>query len=308
VTLAIILPDALSTEADRRHVARQVAFGALANNGQHCVSFQIVLVSSSERTVFEKLLWEEFRLAGSRSGGQGGFRKLVDVAAARRLEGWTADLAAEGAQLAPEEPRADSEYFPTCLIQEVDEKMRIFNEEAFGPVAGLLPLPIEGFAARALAVANSARLTGDLGISLFTARPHSPEVQRMARDLRHGIVTINTYPGVAFATSVPWGAGPARMSGNGWVHNYGFLPEGEIEKVVLTASLGRKGFGPIRWEDPWLLNVSGNKTVEFAKALVQVTLAYFLKQPLKLAKAQLALIRAIRRREAAARRKNRVEV
>ena len=123
----------------------------------------------------------------------------------------------------------------------------------------------------------------------------------MAQELRHGIVTIDTYPGVAFATSVPWGAGPARMSGNGWVHNYGFLPESEIEKVGLAAPLGRKGFGPIRWEDPWLLNVSGENTVEFAKSLVQVTLAYFLKQPLKLAKAQLTLIRAIRRREAAAR-------
>ena len=89
------------------------------------------------------------------------------------------------------------------------------------------------------------------------------------------------------------------MSGNGWVHNYAFLPEREIEKVVLMAPLGRKGFGPIRWEDPWLLNVAGENTVEFAKALVEVTLAFFLKQPVKLAKAQLALIRAIRRRESA---------
>ena len=94
------------------------------------------------------------------------------------------------------------------------------------------------------------------------------------------------------------------MSGNGWVHNYAFLPERQIEKVVLTAQLGRKGFGPIRWEDPWLLNVSGENSVEFAKSLVQVTLAYFLKQPLRLVKAQLSLIRAIRRRELAA-RKNR---
>ena len=50
----------------------------------------------------------------------------------------------------------------------------------------------------------------------------------------------------------------------------------------------------------------GGRTVEFAKALVQVTLAYFLKQPLKLAKAQLALIRAIRRRESASRKTDRL--
>jgi acyl-CoA reductase-like NAD-dependent aldehyde dehydrogenase len=308
VTLAIVFPDALSTEADRRQVARQIAFGALANNGQHCVSFQMVLVPATDHAVFEKLLLQEFRLAMSRGGGKGGCRKLVDVGAAQRLEAWIADLAAEGARLTPEQPRADSEYFPACLIQGFDEKMRIFNEEAFGPVAGLLPLPVEGFAPQALAVANSTGLSGDLGISLFTSRPHSPEIQRMARELRHGIVTINTYPGVAFATSVPWGAGPARMSGIGWVHNYAFLPQSQIEKVVLAAPLGRKGFGPIRWEDPWLLNVSGEVTVEFAKSLVQVTLAYFLKQPLKLARAQLTLIRAIHRREAASRKADQIEV
>jgi len=308
VTLAIVFPDALSTESDRRDVARQIAFGALANNGQHCVSFQMVLVPAPDQAHFERVLSQEFRLAVSRGGGKDGCRKLVDAGAAQRLEAWTADLAAEGAQTRPEQPRADSAYFPACLIRGFDEKMRIFKEEAFGPVAGLLSLPVEGFAAQALGVANSTHLSGDLGISLFTARPHSPEIQRIAQELRHGIVTVNTYPGVAFATSVPWGAGAGQMSGNGWVHNYAFLPEHEIEKVVLAAPLGRKGFGPIRWEDPWLLNVSGENAVEFGRWLVQVTLAYFLKQPLKLAKAQLALIRAIRRRESAARKTDQSEV
>ena len=308
VTLAIVFPDALSTESNRRDVARQIAFGALANNGQHCVSFQVVLVSTPDQADFEKALLQEFQLAVSRPGGNAGRRRLVDAGAARRLEAWTANLAAEGARLSPEHPRADSEYFPACLTHGFDEKMRIFKDEAFGPVLGLLPIPVEGFEPQALAIANSTHLSGDLGISLFTARPHSAGIQRMAQELRHGIVTVNTYPGVAFATSVPWGAGPGQMSGNGWVHNYAFLPERDIEKVVLTAPLGRKGFGPIRWEDPWLLNVAGENTVEFGRWLVQVTLAYFLKQPLKLAKAQLALVRAIRRRESTSRKTDQIEV
>ena len=70
VTLAIVFPDALQTEADRRQVARQVAFGALANNGQHCVSFQMVLVPASEHTAFERMLSQEFRLASSRGRRQ----------------------------------------------------------------------------------------------------------------------------------------------------------------------------------------------------------------------------------------------
>ena len=54
VTLAIVFPDALLTEADRRQVARQVAFGALANNGQHCVSFQMAVVPAPELAGFRK--------------------------------------------------------------------------------------------------------------------------------------------------------------------------------------------------------------------------------------------------------------
>ncbi|MCI0420215.1 MAG: aldehyde dehydrogenase family protein, partial [Acidobacteria bacterium] len=53
VTLAVVFPDALLTETDRRQVARQVAFGALANNGQHCVSFQILLVPDSRQPAFK---------------------------------------------------------------------------------------------------------------------------------------------------------------------------------------------------------------------------------------------------------------
>src|SRR5262249_37285331 len=66
VTPAIVLPDALSTRTRVRQVARQVAFGALANNGQHCVSFQVILVPESHREGFEKALWSEMMSAGSR--------------------------------------------------------------------------------------------------------------------------------------------------------------------------------------------------------------------------------------------------
>ena len=134
---------------------------------------------------------------------------------------------------------------------------------------------MEGFEPQAWRIANSTHLSGDLGISLFTARPHSAEIQRMAQELRHGIVTVNTYPGVAFATSVPWGAGLGQMSGNGWVHNYASARR-EIEKVILTAPLGRKGY--------WFHSLGGSvasecfwrNTVEFGRAeLVQVTRAVF---------------------------------
>ncbi len=307
VTLAIVFPDALSSPASLRHTARQVAFGALANNGQHCVSFQAAIVPSSKEELFAEALWKEMTWAARRGGSQEGRRSLVDAVAAKRVETLTSELSAKGARLTPVKPAALERHFPACLIRGIDEKMRIFREEAFGPIIGLLPLPERDFSKRALALANSNEIAGDLGVSLFTAAPGSPETRRIATEMRHGMVMINTYPGVAFATSLPWGAGAAGFSGNGWVHNYRFLPESQIKKVVLTAPLGRKGLGPVRWDDPWLLNVSGENTVRFAKALIRATVAYFRKQPLRFVTAQLLLLTAIARRELASRRADKLD-
>jgi acyl-CoA reductase-like NAD-dependent aldehyde dehydrogenase len=302
VTAAIAFPDALSSRLNLRQVARQVAFGALANNGQHCVSFQVALVPKSAEDAFADVLWDEMTLATRRNHAANGSRMVVDVSAARRLETFVADLTGQGARVKPAVAKANERYFPTCLIRETNERMRIFRDEAFGPILGLLPIPDDNFAERVLALANSKDLSGDLGISLFTLVPGAAEVEQMAARLRHGMVMINTYPGVAFATSVPWGAGLEGLSGRGWVHNYGFLPETRLEKVVISTSLGRKGFGPLRWEDPWLLNVTGNNSLRLARALVRTALAYFRGgQRWEVLSAQLSLISAIARREWAAR-------
>jgi hypothetical protein len=110
-------------------------------------------------------------------------------------------------------------------------------------------------------------------------------------------VGINIYPGVAFATSLPWGAGPLGLSGQGWSHNYRFLPEETIRKVVLLSPLGKKGLGPLKWEDPWLLNVSGDSSIQLARALVCSSVAFFQRKKLKLFSAQFDLFRALFKRE-----------
>src|SRR5262249_11905618 len=151
-------------------------------------------------------LWKEMAQIASREGNRNHGRKLVDAAAAQRLEALTSELAAVGVRLTPQRPSAMKQNFPPCLLRGIDESMRIFREEVFGPIIALLPLPESNFAEHALALSNSPELAGDLAISLFTANPDSTEIREVARRMRHGMVTINAYPGVAFATSLPWGA------------------------------------------------------------------------------------------------------
>ena len=203
----------------------------------------------------------------------------------------------------PADPRARGKEFPVTLIGGVIQNMQLFREEAFGPVIGVMGLEDNDFEQHALKMANS-ELSGDLAASIFTFKHESEQTRRIIGNLKHGIVTVNAYPGIAFAVSFPWGAGPAGLSGRGWIHNYQRLPEETLRKVVLTAPLGRKGFGPLRWEDPWLLNVWGRPSLNFARALVQLTCAYFKGQYHRLPIAQMRLMCALASREILARQQD----
>ena len=297
VTPAIVLPDVFLRRGTLQQVARQVAFGMLANNGQHCVSFQLIVVPESCSHFFKELLWKEISSAAKRGGEHHGARLLIDQAAANRLESMIEELRRAGAVTTPIHPVATDRGFPPTLIEGIDENVSFLREEAFGPVAALLTLPDDSFQERALDLANSPALAGDLGISIFTSNPFEPKIRRMATELRHGIVAINMYPGIAFATSLPWGAGPLGLSGQGWVHNYRFLPEKAIRKVIILSPLGKKGIGPLQWEDPWLLNVSGENSFRLAKALVHTSWAFFQQKKWKLLTSQFDLFRTLIQRE-----------
>ena len=306
VTPAIVLPEVGQDSRLLRQVARQVVFGALANNGQHCVSIQVVLAPDSLQAALGQALARETALVCRQGGPAGPDRLLVDEAASSRVAAMVEDARRLGATVTSFGERPRGRRFPVTLLSGTTEEMRLFREEAFGPVVGLASLPDRDFSRSALSRANQPALAGDLGASLFTPYPNSEPVRRLARGLKHGVVAINSYPGVAYATTLPWGPGPGEASGRGWVHNFRFLDESRIEKVVLAAPLGRKGLGPLAWEDPWLHNVAGHSPLRLAKALVRSALACFRKQPCRLLASQWDLVPALIGRELAARRQDRL--
>ena len=305
VTPAIVLPEVDRDRGLLRQVARQLIFGALANNGQHCVSYQVVLVPDSLCASLGQALAGEMALVSRAGGLAGPHRLLIDEAASSRVAALIEDARRQGASVTSFGEGARGRSFPVTLLSGITDEMRLFREEAFGPVVGLASLPDRDFTRRALSRANQPALAGDLGASVFTPFPNSEPVRQLARGLKHGVVAINSYPGVAYATSLPWGPGPGQASGRGWVHNFRLLEESRIEKVVLAAPLGRKGLGPLAWEDPWLPNVAGHSPLRLAKALVRSALAWFRKQPFRLLASQWDLVPALIGRELGARRLDR---
>lgn len=306
VTPAIVLPEVGQDSRLLRQVARQVVFGALANNGQQCVSFQVVLVPDSLRAALGQALAGEMALVSRTGGPAGPHRLLIDEAASSRVAAMVEDARRLGASVTSIGGGARGRRFPVTLLSGITEEMRLFREEAFGPVVGLASLPDSDFSRAALSRANQPAPAGDLGVSVFTPFPNSEPVRQLARGLKHGVVAINSYPGVAYATSLPWGPGPGQASGRGWVNNFRFLDEFRMEKVVLAAPLGRKGLGPVAWEDPWLPNVAGRNPLRLARALVRSALAWFRKQPVRLLAAQRDLAPALAGRELEARRQDRL--
>ncbi len=305
VTPAIVLPEVFQDERLLRHAVRQVAFGALANNGQHCVSYQVVMVPDSLQVALGRALVAEMGRTSPTTGSRDPHRTLIDEGAVTRVGEMVEDARRLGASVNSFGGAPQGRRFPVTLLSGITDRMRLFREELFGPVVGIMSLPDKDFTEEVVSLANQPALAGDLGAALFTPSPESEPVRRLARQLKHGVVAINSYPGVAFATSLPWGAGPGQVSGRGWVHNYSFLTESPLEKVVLAAPLGKKGPGPLAWEDPWLPNVSGRSPLRLAKALVKAALAFFRKQPLRLLASQSVMVPALIRRELKSRRQDR---
>ena len=296
VTPVIIFPEVIKDQKLLCYAARQLTYGALANNGQHCVSYQVIIVPESGRITLSKALISEMGLKCSADQNPPK-RLLIDEVATVKAKRIVDNAIQFGATAYPSPCEPRGREFPVTLITGITTEMKIFQEEIFGPVVGIMSLPDHDFANEAVRIMNHPSLFGDLGVSLYTADPDSEKIHQTVCHLKHGIVGINCYPGLAFATSLPWGAGVEGSSGKGWVHNYQFLTESYFHKVVIKTSLGPKGFGFIEWEDPWLHNVSNQATLRLAKSIVNATLAFFKKQPIRFLAAQMIMLPSLALRE-----------
>ena len=133
---------------------------------------------------------------------------LVTTEQQSRVLGYIDAGKSEGAKLAfggvvPAEYNAGCYVEPT-LFTDVSNKMKIAQEEIFGPVASIIP--VDGYD-NAIEVANDT-IYG-LAASIWTA--DLKKAHRFARDIEAGIVWVNAYE--AGDATTPWGG--FKQSGNG---------------------------------------------------------------------------------------------
>jgi betaine-aldehyde dehydrogenase len=236
-------PNVVFADADFETAVDYALFGIYANAGQVC--------SAGSRLILEKSLYDRFmsRLierAGKIVVGDGfdpatQMGPLVAERQRDRVEKYIRIGLDEGAKLVigggrPPAPLDTRGFFiaPT-IFTDVTPKMRIVQEEIFGPV-----LVVQTFADEAEAIRLANDSSYGLAGAVFTtdaARAH-----RVIRKLRAGITWINTYHPTY--NEAPWGG--YKQSGIGReLGTYGFDEYTEVKQINVNLAVEPTGwFGP----------------------------------------------------------------
>ena len=127
-------------DADLEDAARRIAGSAFEASGQQCISAQRVIVEQPVLEEFTGLFVAAARAlkVGPADDEDTAVGPMVSMAAADRVQGLIDDAVAKGARLALAPERKDAILGPAILVEPPDEA-RLMREEAFGPVAVVIP-------------------------------------------------------------------------------------------------------------------------------------------------------------------------
>lgn len=178
--------------------------GAMAskfrNSGQTCVCANRFFVQSGIYDAFaEKFAVEISKLTvgdGTKAGVNQG--PLINEQAAEKVRSHVSDAIAQGAKVVQGEmdPEKAGMFFEPTLILDVTSKMKLFREETFGPVAGLIRFDDE---ADAIAMANDT----EYGLAAYAYTRDLGRAFRLSQNLDYGMVGINE--GIVSTEVAPFG-------------------------------------------------------------------------------------------------------
>ncbi|GDX06253.1 aldehyde dehydrogenase [Buttiauxella sp. A111] len=204
-------------DADIELAVNCAAFGAFANSGQICMS--------TERIIVDERIADDFvaRFAakaaslpcGDPRHGPTVLGSVVDVQTVSRCNDLIDDALEKGAKLVAG-GKADSTLMPATVLDFVTSDMRIYHEESFGPVKGIIRAKSDE---EALAIAND----NDLGLSAAVFSRDTARAWNIASRIQSGICHINS-PTVHDEAQMPFGgvkeSGYGRFGGLAGVNEF----------------------------------------------------------------------------------------
>lgn len=185
-------------DADVEAAAHAAAFGAFANSGQICMSTERIIVDESIADAFVERLGARARALplGDPREGPVVLGSVVDMSTVERCNALIDDALAKGATLVCG-GKAHSTLMPATLLDHVTPEMRIYHDESFGPVKGIVRVRGED---AAIACAND----NAYGLSAAVFSRDTARAWNVAQRIESGICHING-PTVHDEAQMPFG-------------------------------------------------------------------------------------------------------
>jgi len=193
-------------DADLDEAVKAAAFGAFMNQGQICMSTERIIVLDAVADEFNRRFKEkvESMPVGDPREGKIPLGAVVDQKTVDWVRELVNDAIANGAeQLVGGE--ANGVLMPAHVIDRVTPEMRLFREESFGPVVGVIRARDE---AHAIELANDT----EYGLSAAVFTRDTARGLRVAKQIKSGICHING-PTVHDEAQMPFGG--VKASGYG---------------------------------------------------------------------------------------------
>jgi benzaldehyde dehydrogenase (NAD) len=171
-------------DADLDEAVKAAAFGAFMNAGQICMATERIIVVEAVADEFARRLAEKAAALPAAAVGD-----QVDEAAQESVQALIDDALAKGAQAIASAP--------ATVLDRVSPEMRLYRDESFGPVVGIIRVANEEEAIR---VANDS----EYGLSSAVFTRDAARGLRVARRIRSGICHLNG-PTVHDEAQMPFG-------------------------------------------------------------------------------------------------------
>jgi vanillin dehydrogenase len=172
-------------DADIDEAVAAAKFGSFMHQGQICMATERIVAASSIASAFAEKLGE--RAAALKVGDprdpETEIGPLVSRAAVERVSGLVDDAVERGAEVVTG-AEADGPCYRPTVLNGVTPEMRIYHEESFGPVVGILSVDSPEEAVR---IANDTEY--GLAASVFGA--HVPTALDLAHQIESGICHVN---------------------------------------------------------------------------------------------------------------------
>ena len=193
-------------DADLDEAVKAAAFGAFMNQGQICMSTERIIVLDAVADAFvAKFGAKVATLAvGDPRAGKTPLGAVVDRKTVTHVRALVDDAVAAGAVLTLG-GEADGVLMPAHVVDHVTPAMKLFRDESFGPVVGIIRARDES---HAVELANDT----DYGLSAAVFTRDIARGLRVARQIKSGICHING-PTVHDEAQMPFGG--TKASGYG---------------------------------------------------------------------------------------------